>query len=81
MMYNPTTKAIVESRDVVWTDWEQLDPKADVSVYDKDPPTSNESQGIDAKEAEENPPPTTTPVGRSTRRPSREEWRRRFART
>ncbi len=60
-MYNPKTKKIIRSRDVKWLDWEILDPKRDMSIFNKQPELLNEPVGFDDKEynipTPNNPPP------------------------
>jgi hypothetical protein len=49
-LYNPQNKSIIESRDVVWSDWKRPDPKRTLSIFVKDPDTLKEPVGIDDKE-------------------------------
>jgi hypothetical protein len=54
-LYNPQNKSIIESRDVVWSDWKRPDPKRSLSIFVKEPETLKEPVGIDDKECVSQP--------------------------
>ena len=35
--YNPETKQVIESRNVKWMAWNRLNPKAGLSIFEKEP--------------------------------------------
>jgi hypothetical protein len=47
-MYNPQTKAISESRDIItWADWRRVDPKDDMSIFKEEPELLDVPMGLD----------------------------------
>ena len=57
--YNPKTNSISESRDVsTWAEWKRVDPKNDMSVFNKNPELLTTPMGLDAVEVTE---PVATP--------------------
>jgi hypothetical protein len=55
-MYNPVTKAISETRDInTWAEWNRIDPKSDMSIFNKEPDLLIEPMGLDITEPFEPP--------------------------
>ena len=58
-LYNANTKAVFESRDIIWADWKRIDPKANMSIFDTEPDLKEMPLGIDDQEL---PYPTEIPI-------------------
>jgi hypothetical protein len=51
-MCNPTTKATSKTLDItLWAEWEKVDPKSNVSIFNQDPELPKGPMGLDAVEA------------------------------
>ena len=50
-MYNPRTKKVSETQDVhAWADWNRVDPKNDMSIFNENPDLLGVPTGLDAIE-------------------------------
>jgi hypothetical protein len=54
IMFNPATEATSETHDVnTWAEWKHVDPKDDMSIFNKYPELLIEPMGIGDKEVTE----------------------------